>query len=366
MCKIQKGGDGSLNVRMMPFINPAVECILMLGRRFTQISDAPTCVRDQVQQESEKNNLQMQTQAQEVTALAEMEQRLVDRLSAPEETLRLYFSRTETPLNTLAWALYFLDQARIDFSCLSPQQQLTECRHLLRQVLNCSQQATEAVSDLPSLSVFLTAKACSSHIKWAIMHFWCRPAECQAEFRRIMQEATEILLEDRDVITDILSRTAASRQRFCQQPMEQTLEKWSLSRTQDIAVCPSIAEFSSFYVIESLWHPGSYWAFVGVMYQPVQEMIAQVKNSSIYIANGAKALCDRRRVDILKALKSQPLCNQDLSNLLGLSTATISHHMDNLLMNNFVTTTKRGTRVDYSLNSPAIRAYLENALSELP
>ena len=95
------------------------------------------------------------------------------------------------------------------------------------------------------------------------------------------------------------------------------------------------------------------------MYQPIQEMIAQVKNSSIYIANGAKALCDRRRVDILKALKSQPLCNQDLSNLLGLSTATISHHMDNLLMNNFVTTTKRGTSTYYTLNSPTLRRFIQ-------
>lgn len=81
---------------------------------------------------------------------------------------------------------------------------------------------------------------------------------------------------------------------------------------------------------------------------------------------GRRPCATDARVDILKALKSQPLCNQDLSNLLGLSTATISHHMDNLLMNNFVTTTKRGTRVDYSLNSPAIRAYLESVLAELP
>lgn len=51
---------------------------------------------------------------------------------------------------------------------------------------------------------------------------------------------------------------------------------------------------------------------------------------------------------------------QELKEALGLSNATISHHMNELLVDDFVSLRKDGSRVIYSLNRDKIAEAIED------
>lgn len=63
------------------------------------------------------------------------------------------------------------------------------------------------------------------------------------------------------------------------------------------------------------------------------------------------ALDDKRRLEILTALKSRPLCGQELVALTGLSAATVSHHMGELASIGLVGIEKQGVKLLYHLKA---------------
>ena len=67
----------------------------------------------------------------------------------------------------------------------------------------------------------------------------------------------------------------------------------------------------------------------------------------------------KSRLEILRSLKAGECNGQDISEKLGLAPATISHHMNLLTNEGFVTTTKRGTSTYYTLNPPTLRRFLQ-------
>ena len=78
-----------------------------------------------------------------------------------------------------------------------------------------------------------------------------------------------------------------------------------------------------------------------------------------------KAISDKRRLDILKLVKAEPLCGQDLSERIGLSPATISHHMSSLVSAGFINVDKQNPRVSYSINKEFIKGFLQNLTNTL-
>jgi ArsR family transcriptional regulator len=83
-----------------------------------------------------------------------------------------------------------------------------------------------------------------------------------------------------------------------------------------------------------------------------------------------KALADRNRLRVVAALMNQEeLCACQLSELLGVSGATASRHMELLIRSGLVESRKAGRWVHYKLN-PAFPAplfqWLEKTLSDDP
>lgn len=73
----------------------------------------------------------------------------------------------------------------------------------------------------------------------------------------------------------------------------------------------------------------------------------------------AKALSDQSKLDILCGLKRSKKFNLELAESLGLSPSTVSHHMNSLLICNFVTVEKRDGKVYYCLQEDTIREFLK-------
>jgi len=75
-----------------------------------------------------------------------------------------------------------------------------------------------------------------------------------------------------------------------------------------------------------------------------------------------KALSDSSKFDIMLALKQSPKYNLELAEHMGLTAATISHHMQMLLLHGIVSVEKRDGRVYYTLQKDVIKEAAEQLL----
>ena len=75
------------------------------------------------------------------------------------------------------------------------------------------------------------------------------------------------------------------------------------------------------------------------------------------IANLLHALDDKKRLQILLALRSRPLYGQELAVLTELSPGTVSHHMSELAGSGLVTIEKQGVKLLYHLNETRLREF---------
>lgn len=89
------------------------------------------------------------------------------------------------------------------------------------------------------------------------------------------------------------------------------------------------------------------------------------KISQALLLDALKALGDKRRFEIMKLLKERPCYGQELAEQLGLTPATISHHMDILLQSRLLQIEHEGTKVVYSTSVPHIRRVAAALLEEI-
>ncbi|MCD8119968.1 MAG: winged helix-turn-helix domain-containing protein [Lachnospiraceae bacterium] len=78
------------------------------------------------------------------------------------------------------------------------------------------------------------------------------------------------------------------------------------------------------------------------------------------VFNSYRLLGDRTRYDILCYLKDHPAYGQELSFKFGLARNTIHHHMSKLVEADLVSTTVRGNRVYYTLNTNVVGEFLDD------
>lgn len=75
------------------------------------------------------------------------------------------------------------------------------------------------------------------------------------------------------------------------------------------------------------------------------------------IANLLHALDDKKRLQILVALRERPLYGQELAAITELSPGTVSHHMGELVGTGLVTIEKQGVKLLYSISEPRIKEF---------
>lgn len=73
------------------------------------------------------------------------------------------------------------------------------------------------------------------------------------------------------------------------------------------------------------------------------------------IANLLHALDDKKRLQILVALRERPLYGQELATVTELSPGTVSHHMGELVGSGLVKIEKQGVKLLYSISEPRFR-----------
>ena len=71
-----------------------------------------------------------------------------------------------------------------------------------------------------------------------------------------------------------------------------------------------------------------------------------------------KQIADKTRFDILRFIKSKPAYGSEIAEHLGITTATVSHHMGTLYAAGLINIYKENSRIYYSINTDNIEKYI--------
>lgn len=360
-----------MNIEMLDRFDPTIECLCLLSQHYSDLPDRPSNMEAGFSHFCEKFDIPFSVILPAVEPLAQAESHILQHLGPLSSQERLLFTCPDGFYANLAWGFYFLEQKGIDLQRLEGAPLIQELRHLLCIALRCPVEATADVQDGPSLANFLEDYPCAVSTKWACSVAWRKPLEYQAHYRKVLRDATALFQEVEPTLTPLLKQNLSDIQEFLRSDPEDhwvrffspDFPKGGQITLQPLAMSPG--------ELSTTWDhtdPGNGGApvstdalvLVGIYYPLMKRLVEQYQNSSELLANAAKAMGDIRRVEILKALKDRPMCNQELSDLLNLSPATISHHMNCLLQAKLVTIGKRGSRIDYSLNPQTVRAFQDS------
>lgn len=83
------------------------------------------------------------------------------------------------------------------------------------------------------------------------------------------------------------------------------------------------------------------------------------KELEAYAADVLKVLGDRSKFEILSYIKDKSAYGSELAKYMGLTTATISHHMNALILSGLVEMEKENNRIFYRENKQAVKEVLE-------
>ena len=113
--------------------------------------------------------------------------------------------------------------------------------------------------------------------------------------------------------------------------------------------------------------------WIGMIYEDLDELKNRQKRRQESTENQLKAIADPTRLSIMRMLSLRPHYVQELADALGLSPATLSHHLKVLLQAMLVGTGIEGRRSYYSLNAQELsglamdlQAMADTALEENP
>lgn len=145
-------------------------------------------------------------------------------------------------------------------------------------------------------------------------------------------------------------------------PLEKLLQNKGLDGNNRFTkITETYTDRQEFYV--SLSMPMIHATFLSYSYQGVLITYldagkAARSDPKDLVIRQAKALSDKSKLDILCELKRARKFNLELAESLGLSPSTVSHHMNSLLICDFVTVEKRDGKVYYCLQEESIREFL--------
>jgi DNA-binding transcriptional ArsR family regulator len=211
---------------------------------------------------------------------------------------------------------------------------------------NCS---IDSVASIDKIITFLEDVEISRSERWKMLRFMQNPKEFTNKLLEIIRRnigAYEVAKSSVSSQTDkLLSQLSKSIQ------YNTAFQKIKSSICDTDDVIPTLAMPLSLFVLEQTCYYGVY-----------NELVLQGDDHILpmeFLLLCLKALGDKSKLDILCSLKQSSKYNLEMAEQMGLTAATMSHHMNVLLTCKLVTVSKQNSKVYYSLDNETIRKVVE-------
>lgn len=348
--------DRSITVRAA--LDPAVETIILLERSFARAEDIPPSIGEAYRKISASYGIPMEMLDEMASPLLPLEEELRNVIIPRKDLWESMFYPTSHQENLIAWAFYFLEREGV------PEElDLPRLRRLIALMLSREVAELEAVDGLPALMRFLDEFPCSGQTKWICVQVWQRPDMYYRQYRELVALAEPVIRRHEDALRAAAERAVADAAGLLERSPGEFWETMGIPEPHPgpLVVAPMAMNFNGLGVTWDHTSPRTAaYVFVGIFRKRIRELRSRYCDNSEYIATAMKSLAEQRRVDILKALREGPLYGHELARRLGLTPATISHHMSSLVASGFVSVEHRGTRTVYSLHRQNMEGFLQN------
>ena len=353
-----------MSIQYLPHLDPVAEMNFTLERCFGQSPDIPNSVPALCESLSQKYSIPMEELTTLLAPVQAMEKELYELLDGQTAPLEPFCQPEAAQDCRLVWALFHLlrDGGNQDL------EDVDVLRRLVTLTLDCEPELPPEIRDFDSLMQFLTVYPCSRQTKWVCSQLWRQPQQYLDQYLRLLDLCTPVIQQQEASLQAEFQATLAQTQSALAGEPADFSQQFGMEHIalDNMVVCPSAAFFNGCGITWDETVPGSSVYFVlGICHHQLGKLIRQYSDNTEYLCDRLKAISDKRRLDILKLIKAEPLCGQDLSERIGLSPGTISHHMSSLVSAGFIHVDKQNPRVSYSINKEFIRSFLENLSNTL-
>lgn len=222
-------------------------------------------------------------------------------------------------------------------------------------------------ADLSALLAYAQSLSVPDEARWLFVDSCIRYDEYRARLDRLLDQAEPLLRQKASLLEPYAEAALAP---FQNDPTGGLLfshlaEEGVRLDCRSADVYPMIMRFSSLtlysnVIIASHFNePEREYLAVGVLVDRIQSCAKSGRDTVESMLTLLHALDDKRRLEILTALKNRSLYGQELVTLTGLSAATISHHMSELGGAGLVSIEKQGVKLLYHLNTKRLSEMAE-------
>lgn len=344
-------------------IDPAAECIRYLTMNFTSKDGARDTVRDECRRLTERYSIPPELLDALTEPIRTMEAGFSEALDSRRDLWGEMFYPGSEDENLLAWGFFMLERQ----TKLRELPLLALRRQLVTAMLSLDYAEIANIETLDGLMAYLRTVDCSVQAKWICTQVWQEPISYYDRFRQMVDLAAPVVQRVAAQLVPDLEQSVSAAANRLEEEETHIWDGMDLPAAPDaLVLVPLCIDFNGRGICCDETSPSlPAYQFVGVFSEQIQSLAAQYGNQAEYLAEQMKTVMDQSRLEILMALKSGPLCGQDLVERLGLTPGTISHHMSQLVRDGFVCVSKEGARVRYGLQRGKIKdllARLQKAL----
>lgn len=344
-----------LQIQYFERLNPEMECIYLLERRYQAGEDAPHSIPALRDYLSGKYNIPMFELEAMLQPLIDLENYVVSNLQVSEERLRFFFSSRGGTTSALARPLYAVLHSRPHYGSLPEAEKLGSLKRVLARVLGLETEDLAGIDSFDALIRFLLQSPASEDVKWICTALFYSIDDYMEELDIILRKATALFLEHVPDTAASLCRGAMkdAKAKIGDDPVSLFVNLNLQQRPERLTVVPSMMAFHGVQ-----WDFAAETLYFGVYYAQLGDLIVKYSDQSASLVRRLKSIGDKSRLEILRAVKDGPCNGQDIAEKLSLAPATISHHMNLLCNEGLLTATRRGTSLYYEPDCENLSRFL--------
>lgn len=204
----------------------------------------------------------------------------------------------------------------------------------------------------------------SNDIKWYLLSFIQNPKIYLENFIRLVKQYLPIYEQLRDKYWESYIEFVEWIERELLEHGVDFLDEYlgfiNLKQFDEVHLNFSLLELSSSYNFGE----GSLHLFIGTMFKEYVEE-QKDKNDIDRHLMVYKVFSDKTRFEIIKFLEAKESYGQEIAAKMGITTATVSYHMDYLLSASLIILKRKSRRIYYSLNKEQVRKSIDFLKKEI-
>jgi DNA-binding transcriptional ArsR family regulator len=202
---------------------------------------------------------------------------------------------------------------------------------------------------IEDIMAFIDACSFTEGEKWKLLQIMKSPKKHITQLVATISTNTTAFEKAQDKVRTPLKKLIAQYTKTVKDGEKQIFGKLKKSLTETADVYPSLA----YPIAQLMFSNCCYYGLLSTL------LVKQEGPDQDMILRCLKALSDSSRLEILRSLKQKPKYNLEIAEQLGLTAATMSHHMSMLLTCGFVGVNKQESKVYYHLEEEAVNQFIQ-------